>query len=106
MLSEKQIRRAIREELRTALVHYHVKRLDEAPEEDPAGSETGGANVALIKKGLGIAFPDWASDIEGVNLKSSFVDEFAALIKNALKATEEGGLAKAEKASERMTSQL
>lgn len=106
MLSEKQIRRAIREELRSALVNYHVKRLDEQPEEAAAGDETGGANVALIKKGLAIAFPDWASDIDAVSLKSSFVDEFAGLIKNALKATEEGGLAKAEKASERMTSQL
>ena len=107
MYTEKQIRKVIREELKSALVKYDKKRLVEQPTDaTSAASEDGGASVALIKKGLVIAFPDWASQIEQVDLKSSFVDEFASLIKNALEATESGDLAKAEKSSDRMTAAL
>ena len=61
MFTEKEIRRAIREELRTALVHYKTKKLNEEQKgicEEPEGveqSDTGGASVALIKKGLVLA---------------------------------------------------
>jgi hypothetical protein len=108
MFTEKEIRRAIREELRTTLVRYKTRSLNEQPKDEEASdqSDTGGASVALIKKGLVLAFPDWADDIQNVELKSSFVDEFAGLIKNALSAAESGDLVKAQKASDMKTSQL
>ncbi len=115
MLTEKRLRKHIRKQLLKLALESHQVRLKEAPdageepgasEETPAGSETGGGSVATIKKGLAIAFPDWADDIKNVDLKSSFVDEFAGLIKNAMTAAEEGGLVKAEKTSDRMTSNL
>ncbi len=64
--------------------------------------ETGGATTATLKKGLALAFPDWAGDIEGMDLKSSFVDEFAAMIGNAMKAAESGDLVKAATQSNKM----
>ena len=90
-VTRRQLRRIIREERRRIL-----------REQD----ETGGGSVATIKKGLALAFPDWASDIEGLDLKSSFVDEFAALVKNAMTAAESGKLVKAATASEKTTAAI
>ena len=64
--------------------------------------ETGGATTSTLKKGLALAFPDWSEDIEGMDLKSSFVDEFAAMIGNAMKAAESGDLVKAATQSNKM----
>ncbi len=113
MLTEKYLRQQIRKQLLKLVSESQKQSLKEAPspDEEPTAeesptSETGGGSVTTIKKGLSIAFPDWANDIKNVNLKSSFVDEFAGLIKNAMTAAEEGGLVKAEKTSDRLTDKL
>ena len=74
--------------------------------EGPDASETGGGTIATIKKGLSIAFPDWAGDIDNLDLKSSLVDEFASLVKNAMLAAGEGKLVQADKASEKLTASI
>jgi hypothetical protein len=96
MYTEKEIRRIIREELCKTITDHHKRQLQEQ-------GETGGANVQLIKKGLSIAFPDWEGDIDSLSLQTSFVDEFAGLVKNAMKAAESGKLVKAATASEKTT---
>ena len=115
MLTEKRLRKHIRNQLLKLALESRQKSLKEAPgteeesgatKEEAPTNETGGSSVMTIKKGLAIAFPDWEDDIKNIDLKTSFVDEFAGLIKNALTAAEEGGLVRAEKTSDRVTGNL
>jgi hypothetical protein len=115
-ITKRQIKRIIREEKRKVLVEKRIKQLVQRHvirEQDAVGgpaeaetSETGGATITTIKKGLSIAFPEWGDAVDKMDLKTNFVDEFAGLIKNAMQTAESGALVKAAAASEKLTSRI
>ena len=98
IIKELALRKAVRSELRKLVSEARKNRL---LEQDEKTDETGGATAATIEKGLAIAFPDWADKVADLNLKSSFIDEFATLVQNAMESAAAGTLVKATSASER-----
>ena len=101
MISERQLRALIREELCSTVVNHHQRQLLEAESAD-----TGGAKLDVIKRGLSIAFPDWANEIKALKIPSDKVDEFASLIQNAMKSAGVNKLAQAATASAKTTAAI
>jgi hypothetical protein len=101
MVSEKQLRALIREELCQVIVSHHKRQLLEVN-----GDETGGGKLEVIKRGLAIAFPDWVDDIKALKIPSDKVDEFASLIQNAMKSAGVNKLAQAATASAKTTAAI
>ena len=101
MISERQLRALIREELCNTVVNHHQRQLLEAETAD-----TGGAKLDVIKRGLAIAFPDWANDIKDLKLQSDKVDEFASMIQDVLQLAAANKLQQAATASTKTTAAL
>jgi hypothetical protein len=96
MHTEKQIRRAIREELRSALVRYTTKKLNEAPDEKPETEKTGAeeaddATRAQIVKGLKFIWPeeDFSKAVPSSKAK---LDALKSALSDILRTSAEGNI--------------
>jgi len=103
LYTEQQLRALIREELRRTIVRHHKRQLREQDEAAPAEDETGGGKLVNIKRGLAIAFPDWADDINKLKIQPDKLDDFASMIQNVLKLAAANRLERGAKRSEQTT---
>ena len=103
MYTEKQLRALIREELRRTIVSHHKRQLREQDEAEPTEDETGGGKLVNIKRGLTIAFPDWADDIKNLKIQPDKLDYFASMIQDVLKLAVANRLERGAKRSEQAT---